>query len=297
MANQMWMGIPGSHAQWVPCPLIDSTISRKRYVERMQFHNGGGDVARSNQYQMEYNLAFSGPAHDFDGIDALNRFASGYYGDGYVYLTYPTSFKTNMFSAQWATPALRGWTNSVYQNGTVVATVSAASGSNLYPNSMEFTLVGSANAVPDERFTILVPPGHTLILGATGTKTGTAVVAQRVTTSTGTMTTTSLTLIAPSATTGRFNSTVAATTTGVTVELYLTRTTTASSTITLAALSARLYETSAYVATLLDDNVQVYGEGSTGLQFADEAIVENYSYMYPPRKGISTTLVEVEAWR
>jgi hypothetical protein len=162
---------------------------------------------------------------------------------------------------------------------------------------MEFTLVGSANAVPDERFTILVPPGHTLILGATGTATGTAVVARRVTTSTGTMTTTSLTLISPSSTAGRFNSTVAATTTGVTVELYLTRTTTASSTISLAAFSARLYETSAYAATLLDDNVQVYGEGSTGLRFADDAIVENYSYMYPPRKGISTTLVEVEAWR
>jgi hypothetical protein len=39
------------------------------------------------------------------------------------------------------------------------------------------------------------------------------------------------------------------------------------------------------------------GEGAMGMMFADDAIVETYSYMYPPRKGISTTLVEVEPWR
>ena len=297
MANQMWMGIPGSHAQWVPCPLIDSSVTRKRYVERMQFQNGGGDVKRSNQYQMEYNLSFSGPAHEVTGIDAINRFASGYYGNGYIYLAHPINFETNIFSAQWATPALQDWTNSMYVNGTVSNTVSPASGAGLYPKSMNFSIVGSANAVPTERFTILVPPGFTLILGATGTRTGSAVVARRVTTPSGTITTTSLTLIAPSATTGRFNSTVAGGSTGVTVEVYLTKTTSASSQIILTALSARLYETSKYSSALLADNFQVYGQGSTGLEFADDAIVENYSYMYPPRKAISTTLVEVEAWR
>ena len=35
MANQMFMGIPTSHMQWVPCPSIESGITRKRYVERM----------------------------------------------------------------------------------------------------------------------------------------------------------------------------------------------------------------------------------------------------------------------
>jgi hypothetical protein len=39
------------------------------------------------------------------------------------------------------------------------------------------------------------------------------------------------------------------------------------------------------------------GEGSTGMMFADEAIVETYAYMYPPLKGINTVLIEVEAWR
>lgn len=299
MANQMWMGIPGNHAQWVPCPLIDSSITRTRYAERMQFQNGGGDVQRSNQYQMEYNLSFNGPAHEADGIDALNRFASGYYGDGYVYLAYPTHFKTNIFSAQWATPALLGWSNSVYANGSIAATSGTiAAGSNLSKTSMTFSILGSTNSVPDERFTILVPPGYTLILGATGSATGTGVVRQRVRSITGTVTsTTSLTLIGVDSTSGRYNSTVAGGSTGVTVEVYLSKTSSAVSTVTLTALSARLYETSKYSSTLLEDNVQVYGEGSTGLQFADNAVVENYSYMYPPRKAVSTTLVEVEAWR
>jgi hypothetical protein len=39
------------------------------------------------------------------------------------------------------------------------------------------------------------------------------------------------------------------------------------------------------------------GEGHSGLVFDDDAIVENYGYLYPPRKGLSTTLREVGAWR
>ncbi len=57
---------------------------------------------------------------------------------------------------------------------------------------------------------------------------------------------------------------------------------------------AQLYKTG-MTPTLPTSHYQ--GEGSTGLMFVDDAIVETYSYMYPPRKGISTTLVEVGAWR
>lgn len=66
------------------------------------------------------------------------------------------------------------------------------------------------------------------------------------------------------------------------------------STLSITSMMAQLYTTGT-TPTLPTNHYQ--GEGSTGLMFADDAIVETYSYMFPPRKGIATTLVEVGAWR
>jgi hypothetical protein len=113
MADKMWMGIPGTHMQWVPCPLIASGITRKRYTERIQFQNGGGDAARSAQYQLEYNFQMNGLAHELENIDAINDFASGVYGDGLIYVAHPANYKANVMGAPWATPSLigEGWYN------------------------------------------------------------------------------------------------------------------------------------------------------------------------------------------
>jgi hypothetical protein len=66
------------------------------------------------------------------------------------------------------------------------------------------------------------------------------------------------------------------------------------STVSVTSMIARLYK-STVTPSLPSDHYE--GKGSTGLMFVDDAIVDNYTYMFPPRKGISTTLVEVGAWR
>lgn len=507
MANQMWMGIPYSHAQWVPCPSIDSSITRNRYIERIQFENGGGDIARSPQYQMQYDINTSGLAHEVDGIDAYNRFASGLYGDGYIYLAYPAHFDTNIFSAQWSTPALSGWTNSIYRTGYVVDTpgdivyrnnivrpnfengipstwttivgtgvtsslytgyatpgntkslrvdytassdggisytfnipssgdvgtnvfeclifgyiVSAVavdidvrvslldnsddvissysaitscagnvnellssvsidketypdiakvvveihrdetssdplqmhinnttllvtlgngpgtslgidgnyptasyaegvvvsydwegatnnstsvlvykaipSNANLPKKSMTFYIDGTANNVPNEKFTIAIPPKHYLVYGITGSSTGSGKVVAREIALDGSYADSTVPFVSVNSTSGRMNSQIYGGDNGRFVQFFLSKTASEpESRITLTGLMARMTTSSAQVTSYLADNVFVMGEGSTGLQFADEAIVETYSYMHPPRKGISTSLVEVEAWR
>jgi len=293
MANQMFMGIPTSHMQWVPCPSIESGITRKRYVERIQFQNGGGDVARSPQYQVEYNLTMSGPAHEVEGIDAINRFASGLYGDGYIYVAHPALFESNMFSAVWSSPGLieQGWKN-IYPTTTPIFS-NTAPNSYAQPQRSATWDVTSAVNTPVSKFTIPIPPGYTLNLGASGTATGTAVVQVRtIAVDNDTTATSNLTLLNPTAST-RMNATFSGST-YCAVDVYITRTSTASSTITLASLMAQLYKTSATPAL---PTSHIMGQGASGMAFADDAIVENYSYMYPPRKGISTILVEVEAWR
>jgi hypothetical protein len=291
--NKMWMGIPTRHMQWVPCPSIDSTITKNRYVDRMQFENGGGDVRRSPAYQMEYNFNLNGPANELEGIDALNSFASGLYGDGLMYVAHPATFESNMFSAAWASPGLieQGWPN-IYQNSpTFTATIP---NSYNHPKRAAVFNITTTTQFATKKFTIAIPPTHTLHIGASGYFTNSAVVQiQPILTNGLGGEKVNLTLIDPTSST-RMNTTFSGGTYQA-IEVYLTRTVAGPvSTLTLYSMMAQLYKTGT-TPTLPTSHIP--GAGSTGMMFADDAVVETYSYMYPPRKGISTTLVEVEAWR
>jgi hypothetical protein len=288
----MWFGIPEQKMQWVPCPLMGSTISRKRYVDRVQFENGGGDATRSNQYQMEYSFSFNDLAHELDGIDVFNKYASGFYGSNLIHLAHPANFETNMFSAQWATPALisDGWTNICSNIPTFVNT--DANDYNLPKHTAHWNITSSPGTY-HKKFTLVIPPTHTLYLGATGSATGTAVVRVRPIFPDGTYdTAVDLNLLTP-ADSSRMNFPFAGSSYSA-VDVYITRTDALASTIDITSMMAQLYISTVIPAL---PSSHYTGEGSTGLMFVDDAIVETYSYMHPPRKGISTTLVEVEAWR
>jgi hypothetical protein len=291
--NKMWFGIPQSKMQWVPCPSIDSSIARNRYVERIQFENGGGDARRSAQYQMEYQFNFSGLAHEVEGIDAFNKFASGFYGNGFIYLAHPAAFETNLFPAAWATPALieQGWANIATNNPSFVNTEE-----NLYnlPSRSAVFSISDAPGSYTESATIVIPPTHTLHIGVTGSSTGHGVIKVNKIPVEGSAVTgpSILTLISPTSAT-RMNTTFSGEEYQA-VEVYITRGADGASTVTLTSMMAQLYKNT---VTPSLPSQHYTGEGSTGLMFVDDAIVETYSYMHPPRKGISTTLVEVEAWR
>lgn len=292
MANKMWMGIPGKHLQWVPAPSIESTIQRNRSVQQLQFDNGGGDVRRSRQYQLQYNFNVSGPAHEVEGIDAFGRFASGYYGDGYIYVAHPVTFETNMLGAQWASPALirEGWSNIYSTEPSFAAITNPQYNQPVYNATWNIT---SAPNISAKKFTIVIPPTHTLYVGASGAATGTGVVQVHPINTLGEYATAeNLTLLADSGST-RMNKTFSGAQYSA-VEIYLTRTSTAASTVTLTSMMAQLYPTGSTPA-LPSNHYQ--GEGASGMEFIDDAITETYSYLFPPRKGISTSLVEVEAWR
>lgn len=292
MANQMWFGIPGSHMQWVPCPSIDSVVQRNRYVERMQFENGGGDARRSAQYQMEYQFNFAGPAHEVEGIDAFNKFAQGFYGDGLIQLAHPANFETNMFPAAWASPGLieQGWANIGSTAPTFANTNVTSYGQ---PSRTATWNVTQQAGTYTKSVTIAIPPTHTLHLGVSGVATGSGVVrVAPIDTDGNAGSVVSLTLLSKSNST-RMNTTFAGSSYQA-VRVYITRSADTAATVSITSMMAQLYKTGT-TPTLPTTHYQ--GEGSTGLMFVDDAIVETYSYMYPPRKGIATTLVEVGAWR
>lgn len=295
MAKQIFFGHPTGHMQWVPAPLAGAEAQNINYVESIEYENGGADVYRSRPYRKQYDFEFSAPIKGSEGLNVFNKFASGYYGGGTCIFADPYAFETNMLSAQWASPGLieQGWKNIYSIEPTFTDTAA-----NVYdqpPRSAIFNVTTPANTPgtgANERFIIPVPPGYVLHLGVSGSATGTAVVQARSILSGGAYDApVSLTLLSPTAST-RMNYSASGGIQGV--EVYITRTSAVASTLTLTSMMAQLWKTG-ITPTLTGDHVP--GDGHTGLEFADDARVETYTYINPPRKALSTTLVEVGAWR
>jgi hypothetical protein len=294
--KQIWFGIPGQHMQWCPAPLTGAEAQNVNFVETIAFENGGADVLRSKQYRKIYNFTFSGLTEELDGIGVYNKFASGFYGSGLFYFSDPYAWETNLFSAAWASPGLiqQGWKN-IYDT-TPTYPYTASNSYSQPPISATWSVQFPANNVPTTDngvFYIPIPPTHTLNIGASGTKTGTAVLRVVPINADGTdATPVDLTLLNPLGA-ARMNASFAGSSYQA-VKIYITRTTTATSTITLTSLMARMVLTG---RSLTLTGPHAAGEGHTGLEFSNDARVETYTYMYPPRKGLSTTLIEVGAWR
>lgn len=159
-----------------------------------------------------------------------------------------------------------------------------------------WNVTSAANAKPTKAnsiFVVPIPPDHTLHLGASGSATGTAAVMVEPVYADGTSDAPfALTLLDPNLTT-RMNATVSGAT-YASVRIYITRTTADTSTITLTSLMAQLWKIG---STVTLPSVHIPGDGHSGLEFLDDARVETYTYIDPPRKAMSTTLMEVGAWR
>jgi hypothetical protein len=296
MVKQIWFGIPGVKMQWCPAPLAGASASNIGYVETMAFENGGADVVRSRQTRKQYSFSFNGPSKDLDGISVYGKYASGFYGNGLIFFADPYAFETNLFPAAWASPGLieQGWEN-IYDYAPYFSNTST----NSYNQPLRkptWTIFGSTGQIPTKAnsvITIPIPPTHTLSIGASGSRTGTAVVRVLPINTNGTNATpVDLTLLSDTSST-RMNATFAGSSFQA-VKVYLTRTSTTSSTITLTSMMAQLYKTGSFFVL---PQSHIAGEGHTGLVFTDDARVENYIYIDPPRKGMATTLLEVGAWR
>lgn len=172
---------------------------------------------------------------------------------------------------------------------------------------------------------IPIPPNHSLYMGVSGTRTGTGIVQARPVYRGGAFApTVDLTMLSPTGAT-RLNTTFSGETFSGVV-FYITRTSTAASTVTLTSLMAQIYQ---YYAPNdgLFPNTQIYpgvnlyptassvysvyepngyfipGRGQSGMEFSTEAIAESYtlvenSVTRPRRlKGMSFTVTEVTPWR
>lgn len=296
MAKQLWFGIPTSKMQWVPAPLIGSEASNVGFVDQMVFENGGTDVQRSAAYRKEYTFEFNAPVKGSEELGVFNKFASGYYGDGLIYFADPYAFETNLFAAHWASPGLieQGWPQITSSSAFFTATAS-----NIYDHpsrTAQFNTIGLSAALPSEPYRVAlltVPPGYTLHFGWSGSVSGSGRLYYRTIAADGTVgSATAITALSATSAT-RLNTSVASTS-AVAVAFYIGSTDGSPGQVNITSMMAQLWK-STVTPTLTGNHIP--GDGHTGLAFADDARVETYRYINPPRKALSTRLVEVGAWR
>lgn len=302
MANRikkLFIG-PLSYLREAPLPAQGMTTEQASYAEMMQLESGGAVGIRSAQYHQRYNLSFVGTTEETKGIDHYPALRSGVYGSGLLYFNNPYDYGTNLLAPGWAAPGLQeqGW-YSIGNPASGASTYANSSGTTAYnqpPRSLVYTWSGGAGApVALYRQIVVIPPDQRLVFGWSGSLTGVGTVTVRPITVADGVTYGTAVAVTP------LNAN-AATRTNVSfdgnqykaVEIYISRTSTAAASVTITSMTAQLQPLSSTLAHVTGPWQR--GNGHTGCMFSDDAVVENYVYMHPPRKGISTTLEEVGAW-
>jgi hypothetical protein len=183
-------------------------------------------------------------------------------------------------------------TSNAYSLPSLQATFNVTSTPNAYPTYN--------NALGEIPYALIpIPPGYTLHMGASGSATGTAQVRVDLFTAPGNpaspAASTTLTLLSSTGST-RLNASWSGSSYQY-AKVYIRRTDTSASTITLSAMMAQLWPTG--TSPTLTGNF-IAGQGHRGLKFADSASVESYVIVDPYRnvpihyKGLSTSLIEAQ---
>lgn len=281
----------------VPIPSSGMQAGSDGYSESLDFEYGGADVVSAPETHRVYEMTWGvREASGSAGLDIIARYAQKQYGRGLIYFADPYNYGTNLLDPVLASPGLieQGWRNIFDTTPTY-----SAVGANSYDQPLRkatWSVTTTANALPtDKRHVRVVPihPDYTLHLGFSGGATGTAVLRVRPINADGSYAaTTDLTLLSETAST-RLNATFAGSSYKA-VEIYITRTSSATSTLTLASGMAQLWPTG--MSPVLTGN-WIAGQGNTGCKFGEAALPQEYIFVDNGRsyrlKGMSTTLVEV----
>lgn len=276
------------------------TAQHNSYVDVFEKQNAGRAVVRSNRYSKTYNINVDGLTQDLDGISVYNKYATGMYGNLDIHFFDEYAGKTNHLGLGWSAPGLveLGWKN--IGTGTPTYANVTANTWNLPIRKATWTITTAANATPLTDSTIpfhviAVPAGYDMNMSMNGNGTGTAGItieywANGATSATSTTQVLGSTMQTDDTLAPTWTYTDAVGTRSGYYKIFMNRTSSAASTLTLTQMRAVLFPhgTTAPLA-----NVWLPGEGHVGLQFTDSAMVESYDFLVPPRKGLSTTLTEV----
>lgn len=292
MAGSLWFG-NSERMELVKCALQGWDVPNNGYSETLNYVNGGSGVVRSFASARTYDLSWSGTPEELNPIKA---FQQGVWGPGPFRVADPITFRTNVLPPNWAAPRLievGDWKNIYSVEPTFSDTAANSYGQPARTATWDVTT--GSGVQPPQVLTVPIPPSHTLYIGASGSTTGTAVLRVRPVISSASFgPVTDLTLLSATGST-RMNASFSGSSYRA-VEIYISRSSSAASTISLTSMQAQLWKTG--VSPTLTGNF-IPGDGVMGLEFASgmqETYVHDQTGNIPARKTSSVALVEVEPW-
>lgn len=266
------------YGTWVPAPAINFDGSYVGWSTQTNYLDGGAYVRRSNGAHREYNLSWNLGLQS--ELQPILNFASGMYGNTFMYWSDPFTHNHNVVQRDFSMPGL-GASDGVVLTGAVrplVVQNLALLDYGLPAVTAQYTNIVTANS---RKLWIPVPPGYKLLVQAYGSATGNA--SWRALPQGGTET-----VLPWASVPGPGRSTFS----GVAgVELYLGGSGT--NTAVAHGLMAQIVPIAANIPNWTTFEA---GTGHSGLRFADMPQMMQYSAVLD-RVGLSAKLVETGAWQ
>lgn len=283
-------------SSWFATPLRGADSSPEGWGSSGTLLNGGGYGIHSWGTHKTYTYEWPSTSSP-ETAQKMKSYRDGTYGRGLLYFIEPTIFTTNVLPALWAAPSLAVDNDapSLVYGVTPTAVATSGSATNDLPVQSAFynvTTAAQTNAESDTSVFIPIPTGYTLHVGAFYSRTGTAGVYANPVNTNGTLGT----RVQITAQANTSTSMVTNTFTGVKgIRLWVGRTTSVASTITIAAMIARLVETGKPTPS---QGPWIGGQGHSGCRFNPDS-APSYITNGPingGQIGFAASFIEVGSW-
>lgn len=296
-----WFGTE-NHAGWFATPLKGADSSPSAWGVDGTLLNGGGYAFNSFGSHKRYSYEWPSSSSP-EVAQMMKSYRDGTYGRGLLYFLEPGIYKTNILPAHWADPSMSLNNEApalVYGVDPVELPTSGGFNLGLPVASAQYdlsTVDPQIAPTPDSSVFLPVPTGHTLFLGAFYSATGTGGVFATPVNSNGTLGTTVKLTEKDNSDTEVVIDQFAGDIRGV--RLWVGRSDSSASSVTLAAMCGRLIETSDLGTpreTKLVAGPWIGGQGHSGCRFVGTPSYINNGPVEGGRVGFAATFAEVGSW-
>lgn len=298
--GKMWFGTT-DYAQWIDAPNTGADMSPEGWGSTGNLLNGGGWGVGSFGSHKMYAFEWKGSSAP-RAAQLMKSYADGTYGRGLLYFIDPLIYELNILPARWADPSM----TLGYEGGALIYGKEPQSVTNTswreggFPkNGVYYDLAGVAAGFRgrEDALYIPIPEGYRLRLGAVYEYTGTGGVFYNAATATGEVNSSAV-RVQPS-TFGSANKVGGATISGVPgVWLWVGRSSSAASTLTLRSMCARLTKNTATAAEITRATTAPWigGMGHSGCRFSGPPTYVATGGAQGGQAGYAASFIEVGSW-
>lgn len=265
--------------------------------------NGGGYAFNSFDSHKRYTYEWPQSSSP-ETAQMMKSYRDGTYGRGLLYFLEPGIYRTNVLPAHWADPSMsldNEAPSLVYGVDPVAIATSGGDNLGLPVNSAQYDLSSVPEQTvptPDSSVFIPIPTGHTLFLGAFYSSTGTGGIFATPVNSNGTLGTTVRLTEKDNSETDVVTDQISGEIRGI--RLWVGRSSSVESSVTLAAMCARLIETvdidNPGKLNKIVSGPWIGGQGHSGCRFTGTPSYVNNGPVEGGRVGFSASFVEVGSW-